>query len=330
MLSSRRIQPVSTPFRPDEVYRVPTPDGAAVALGRYHPRIPRRYVEPVILCHGLGNNRHALDLDERHSLARYLARAGFEAWVLELRGRGLSGSPLEATFDDQVQFDVATAIETVRSTGSQQVLWVGHSKGGLLIYAHLARFGSAPIRAAVTIGSPFTFALQPGLKLFVRRVAPLLTRAFLPTSQLGRLAPLGLPPGPITRYLVHDTNLELDIAKHALASIAADIPGGVARQFARWVRNGTFDGDDGFDYRNLSHVKVPFLLIAGTHDLLATPLAVARAREALGGPVKLVMAGSAHGFRGDYGHGDLLFGRHAPDEIYPVVETFLAAQASPV
>ncbi len=328
MLTSRRLQPPSTSFRPDEVYRVPTPDGAAVALGRYHPRVPRRFAEPVILCHGLGNNRHTLDLDERHSLARYLARAGFESWVLELRGRGLAGGPIDATFDDQAIHDVATALETVRSTGAREVLWVGHSKGGLLLYAHLARNGNAPIRAGVTLGAPFTLALQPGLKLFVRRVEPLLSRASLPTSQLGRLAPLGMPPGPITRYLVHDQNLELEVAKHALSSIAADIPGGVARQFARWVKSGNFDGEDGFDYRNLHHVKIPFLMIAGTHDLLAPPLAVARAREALGGPVKLVVAGSAHGFRGDYGHGDLLFGRHAPDEIYPVVESFLASQAT--
>ena len=137
MLPSRRLQPPQTSFRPDEVYRVPTPDGAAVALGRYHPRVPRRYAEPVILCHGLGNNRHTMDLDERHSLARYLARAGFESWVLELRGRGLAGGPIDATFDDQVIHDVATALETVRSTGSREVLWVGHSKGGQIGRAHV-------------------------------------------------------------------------------------------------------------------------------------------------------------------------------------------------
>lgn len=300
-----------------------------MALGRYHPREGRRFVEPVILCHGLGNNRFTMDLDERHSLARHLARAGFEAWVLELRGRGLAGVPIDATFDDQAIHDVTTALETVRSTGAGEVLWVGHSKGGLLLYAHLARFAGAPIRAGVTLGSPFTLALQPGLKLFLRRIQPLLTRGVLPTAQLGRLAPLGLPPGPITRYLVHDGNIDVEIAKLALSTIAADVPGGVARQFARWVKTGRFDGEDGLDYRALSHVQQPFLLVAGTHDLLAPPLAVARAREALGGPVKLVVAGSAHGFRGDYGHGDLLFGRHAPDEIYPLVENFLAKNATP-
>src|SRR5689334_4166748 len=78
-------------FQPDELYRSPTDDGSAIALGRYLPRERRRFQQPVVLCHGLGANRFALDFDERHSLARYLARRGFETWVLELRGRGLAG-----------------------------------------------------------------------------------------------------------------------------------------------------------------------------------------------------------------------------------------------
>ena len=83
---------LTLPFKPDELYRVPTDDGAAIALGRYHAREARRYAEPVILCHGLGANRFHMDFDEHYSLARYLARAGFETWVLELRGRGLAGA----------------------------------------------------------------------------------------------------------------------------------------------------------------------------------------------------------------------------------------------
>ncbi len=64
--------------------------------------------------------------------------------------------------------------------------------------------------------------------------------------------------------------------------------------------------------------------------LAGPPLAVARAKEHLGGPVKLVIAGRAHGFSEDYGHADLILGRRAPDEIFPLVETFLSAHASRV
>src|SRR3954470_18923706 len=86
------------PWTPDDVYRVPTPDGARIALGRYHARGERRFLTPVVLCHGLGANRYDLDFDEKYSLARFLARRGFETWVLELRGRGMAGKPLHTTF----------------------------------------------------------------------------------------------------------------------------------------------------------------------------------------------------------------------------------------
>jgi alpha-beta hydrolase superfamily lysophospholipase len=317
-------------FRPDELYRVPTDDGASIALGRYHPRGERRYAEPVILCHGLGANRFHLDFDERYSLARHLARAGFEAWVLELRGRGLAGPCGDFTFDDQAEHDVRCAVRTVLSTGAKEVLWVGHSKGGLTLYAHLARNPQAPVRAAAVLGSPFTFAVQPGLRLFIQRVEPLLRLKVLPTRRITSIAVLGAPPGPISRYMMLASNMEPEVIKRAMANVPADIAGGVGRQFARWISTNAFTSHDGsFDYRPpLAGVRIPFLLLAGSRDLLAPPMAVARAKEHLGGPVKLVVAGKAHGFAEDYGHADLVLGRRSPDEIFPLVETFLSAHAT--
>ena len=320
------------PFKPDELYRVPTDDGSAIALGRYHPRGPRRFEEPVILCHGLGANRFNMDFDERYSLSRYLARRGFETWVLELRGRGLAGPPQDATFDDQAEHDLRAAIRTVKSTGARAVTWVGHSKGGLALYAHLAMNPEAPVHAGVAIGSPFTFAVQPGLKTFIRTIEPLLRMKVIPIAKARALAPFGPPPGPLARYLMLAENMDPDIAKKSMWNMASDIPGGVGRQFARWILNGKFDSADGtHDYRKLmAGIRIPFLLVAGSRDLLAPPMSVARAQAALGGPVKMVIAGKAHGFAADYGHGDLILGRQAPDEVFPVVESFLAANSTPV
>ena len=53
-------------FAPDQLFRVGTDDGSAIALGRYHPRGEARFVEPVILGHSLGTNRFNLDFDERY------------------------------------------------------------------------------------------------------------------------------------------------------------------------------------------------------------------------------------------------------------------------
>jgi pimeloyl-ACP methyl ester carboxylesterase len=106
----------------------------------------------------------------------------------------------------------------------------------------------------------------------------------------------------------------------------------VGRQFARWIATGSFDSADGhFDYRaGMAAIRIPFLLVAGTKDLLAPPAAVRRAQAALGGPTELVLAGRAHGFTADYGHADLVLGRRAPEEIFPRVEGFLAAHSTAV
>lgn len=313
------------PFRPDEVYRVPTDDGSAIALGRYRPRGERRVEEPVILCHGLGANRFNLDYDERYSLARYLARRGYEAWVLELRGRGLAGPPVDATFDEQAQHDVRAAMRAALSASSaRRVFWVGHSKGGLLAFAHMGRNPDAPLAGVVALGSPVTFEFQPGLRRFIRSVAPLLSRKTLPTGSIAALSAYGLKSSVLVKYLVLEENMEPELLRLAGAHIAADVPGGVGRAFARWISSGRWDGEDGFDYRqHLDAVRVPVLLVAGNRDLLAPPDAVLRAANHLGGPVESVVLSRLNGYLADYGHGDLALGRRAPEEVFPIVERFL-------
>jgi predicted alpha/beta hydrolase len=318
--------------RPDELHRVPTEDGASIALSRYYPRQRRRFAEPVILCHGLGANRFNLDFDERYSVARFLAARGFETWVMELRGRGLAGPPVDATFDDQAQHDAGAALRTVLATGAKQVTWVGHSKGGMIAFAHLARNPSAPIRAIVGLGSPGTFGVQHGLRHFIRSIHPFLKLHVVPTGKLTALARLGAPPGPITRYMLNLDNMEEDVVRRSLANVPADVPGGVARQFARWIATGNFDSADGsFDYRRqMADIRTPVLFLAGAKDLLAPPAAIRVAQLALGGPTELVLASRAHGFCADYGHADLVLGRRAPEEVFPHLAGFLAAHSTPV
>ncbi len=316
-------------FKPDELYRVPTADGSAIALGRYHPRERRRWVEPVILGHSLGTNRFNLDFDERYSVARALARRGFETWVLELRGHGLAGHSAGATFDTDAQHDVAAALTAVTSTGPGGVMWVGHSRGGLLAYAHLALNPLAPIRAIATLGSPLTFDVQPGVQRFLAALGPSLRLPTLPLG-LAKAWPLGLPPDPIGKYLLRADNMDPVVIRQAIAHVSAHVPGGVGRQFARWVRTGAFDSETGFDYRaGMKAIHAPVLAIAGARDFLAPPAAAHLVKGLVSGPVELITVGLAEGFSTDYGHGDLVLGLRAPDEVVPRLAEFLARHATP-
>jgi pimeloyl-ACP methyl ester carboxylesterase len=151
----------------------------------------------------------------------------------------------------------------------------------------------------------------------------------LPLSRAASLAFLG-GAGAMGRFMMLRENVDPAVTRRLVANAAADVPGGVARAFARWIAQGRWDGEDGFDYgAALSAVRAPVLLIAGSKDALAPPSAVSPAQELLGGPSELIVAGRAHGFGADYGHADLPLGRRSPEEIFPRVGRFLSARATP-
>src|SRR5438270_13651967 len=70
------------PRYPDEIHFATTSDGWRIAILRYKPAAdaPRRQ-EPVLLVHGIAANRYNFDLGDDRSLARHLAREGFDTWV---------------------------------------------------------------------------------------------------------------------------------------------------------------------------------------------------------------------------------------------------------
>src|SRR5262249_6020681 len=149
---------------------------------------------------------------------------------------------------EEAEHDVGAALRAVLSTGAREVLWVGHSKGGLLLLAHLARFPQAPVRAGVLLGTPFTFALPPALARHLPRLAPLLSRPSVPVLALAR--PVAVGGRALSSFLCHEANVDPGVWRRALAAMAADVPGGVARQLAAWVEEERFTSADGaFDYR---------------------------------------------------------------------------------
>ena len=318
----------------DDRYELETADGFGVGLYRYRRPPDAGATErlPVLLCHGLGANRHNLDLTDGSSLARAIQSAGFDTFVVELRsGRRSSWRGHAWTFDDLWRFDVDVAIRRILElTGAPQVHWVGYSMGGMLGYAYLQE-GSQPdtVASFVAIGAPATFAhgrrfrlllwlswlveWMPGIA--VERVA----RAF------AVLAPV-LPSWAMS-VMYHPDNADPALRRVTMGNLIADIPRPLVRQLRAWVgRGGRFGAPDGaIDYlAGLSRVTTPSLLVAGSRDMLAPPESVKAAYEASGAECKRfrVMArvdGEGH----HYGHADLCTGRHAPTELFPLVTRWL-------
>jgi pimeloyl-ACP methyl ester carboxylesterase len=313
-----------------------TTDGWALSLHRYLPAA-RSQKRPLILCHGLGANRFNLDFDADYSLARFLRARGFDVFVLELRGCGLSRwmkpkgrrRPPAWNFDDMVRHDVPAAIARVRAlTGASQVDWVGHSLGGMIMYAALSGEVASEVGALVAIGSPACFSQHRWLKPIARMHAltrlapaaagPAIVRWISPLS--GRFAMPGLA------MLANQRNMSGPVVRRALYNLVGPAPWRVLAQLAGFVRAGVMRSADGRnDYdAGFAHITTPALLIAGAADWLAPEYAVRYFFDRIASARKqLVVCGRAQGYSADYGHGDLVLGENAPQEIFPLVAEFL-------
>jgi pimeloyl-ACP methyl ester carboxylesterase len=330
---------------PDELHWAKTADGWRVQVRRYLPRGGGpRFREPVILCHGLGANHYNVDWDPPYGIAQYLAEQGRDCWVISLRGHDGSDRPTRRNglrwgfgFDAFLEQDVPAAIDLVLAkTGAERMQWVGHSMGGMLAYA----LGGTPFEAklaggVVAVGSPPTFTGgRRDLRLLTSLGVLLAGRTRVPQRWATRvIAPFtGYFDPPFSEIAVAPKSMEGAIVRRMQAWAFEDISAGVTRQFRDWVHNDAFRSlDRRVDYRErMAAYSVPVLVVGGTHDKMAPPSCIESAGRWLGSADKtVVILGKAHGSPVDYGHGDLLLGKAAPAEVYPLVEAWLRDRATP-
>lgn len=315
----------------DEIHFATTSDGWRLALHRYACHAPSHARQPVVLCHGVANNRHAFDLDEQHSLARFLQSQGWDVWILELRGSGMSSKPnLLGRFrwgwsvDAHVLRDLPAALDKVRTvTRAPAVHWVGHGLGGLLGLIHAQTEGALHLRSLTLMGaSPFTehegwYAHVPGLVSLV---------TWLPHMPVGNLARFAAPFGfgIAAPFLTHNgANVPGKTVRRALSSSVENISSGVARQMTAWIGEpGLSSTEGGTDFlAGLTHVRTPLLTVAGARDRLARAEGCRQVTE--------TVASSHRRLRvlEDYGHADLLIGESARLEVFPIVGEWLEQRA---
>ncbi len=322
------------PIQDDGIVRAETRDGWRLALGMRLPRGPELR-PPVLLVHGLSANRWTMDAGvESFSLAAHLARAGFRTFSLDLRGHGDSRHPprraQDWSFDQYVEEDVPAALEAIRrDTGDEQVLWVGHSLGAV---TGLVSCQLHPERIAgiVAIAGPMSFDVD-GL------VARYLGWGFLVDGRFNRtlarmLAPYaGLTHPAAGELAINGRNVDRPVLQRLLANGIEDVPEQVFFQLADWVkRDACRSADRSRDYRaGLAGCRQPALFLAAPRDHLAPPEVVRRSFDLWGGEKTFVEFGSDGGYSADYGHTDLLVGKRAPQEVFPVVTEWLVARAHP-
>jgi len=323
----------------DESHRVETHDGAHVALHRYLPQGPRRG-NPVILCHGIACNRFFWDISPERSFAKALAAVGRDVWVIEMRGHGQSHrvdplKPWQALsvrwdFDHYVQGDLPAAIAYVRKTaGTKKVDWIGHSMGGMVMYAYLGTTPGEDVGNVVTLGSPtfldnrfWAWRLATAISLPMQMVPhwPIRVGAWAASGVVLALHPIL----PLPIYA--SKNMSARDAARLFHNVLDDISGGEVALGLQFIRNKGFLSRDGkVSYADaMREIRHPFLVAAGAKDYLVMPRDVRAAFERLGTKDKqLVVFSKKNGHSHDYGHADLVLGRNVRTEVLPVVMKWL-------
>lgn len=326
---------------PETFYSM-TEDGWQLALHRFLPRgAPRRH--PVLMVHGIAANRLHFDLDERYSFARAARHRGFDVYVLELRGHGLSCAPggkdralFQWGFSDHAERDLPTAVSTVlERTGASALHGVGHSMGGMLFYS-IGVDGPAELRSITTVGAPLISQLVLGAreKRLLQLASSLTPAANLtPTSQ--RRVPLRRMAGAAGRFvplsarladgmLLNAENCDPQVVGRMAREAIDDIPLKLISEITTQMR--AFNNPSGpYAYEaRMAGIRAPVMAVGGAADRIAPQASVAAAVSRLTSPdVRFREMGIRHGDRADYGHVDLLVGRNAPDEVYPLLLDFL-------
>jgi len=315
------------------VHYCQTADGWRIALHRHQGK-GRKH--PVLLVHGLASNYANMDFPIKDlSLARYLSRNGFDAWIVDLRGSGLSKKALfkrfKWYFEDYLHKDIPAAVEKVlKETQSDKFHWVGHSLGGLLAFPYMQTLNKHDlVQSLITIASPVTTANRPGYFKHTGRLDGFLkVMPRLPYKTLSKFASyfadsiLGLKD----QVLFSKENMTREILTTIFRNAVESVPSSLILQIHDWLRHNYFGSRDRkVDYsQGMDMITAPILMIAGTIDTF-TPMADMRLafRKFRKAKKSLLVFGKSRGHRHDYGHVDLILGKNAPKEVFPHILKWL-------
>ncbi|VVA95192.1 unnamed protein product [Arabis nemorensis] len=387
----------------DELHFVPVPNSDwRTALWRYlpSPKAPKRK-HPLFLLSGIATNAFTYDLSPEFSFARFMSGLGFDTWILELRGAGLSSLNVDKDlgssndkqrivsdllenlinvserlenvldggfkvlglkdrlstrvedfkqrleliphynwdFDNYLEEDIPSAMEYVRTQTKPKdgkLLAIGHSMGGILLYALLSKCGlegiDSGLASVTTLAATLDYSSSRTLLKYllpVKDPAQAINLGALPIdTMLEMIHPLMCRPPYALSWLTTNISapqmMEPEVIEKLVLNTLCTVPVKLLLQLSTAVDNGGLrDRTGNFCYKDhISKTNVPILALAGDWDIICPP-------DAVYDTVKLIpehlatfkVVGSPGGPH--YGHQDLISGRTAKPEVYPLIVRFL-------
>lgn len=320
-----------------------TEDGWKLGIRRVRAKNPDPGKLPVVLCHGLGLNGTFWTITDNH-LAAQLSANGYDVYICDLRGSGASqqvgpiglvNAGLRQTpflevgegnwcVDDLVKYDVPAILAYVRSeTGQDRVNWVGHSLGGMLMFAYLETSSEAwRIANFVGMGSTVVQNTHPQKKMLGANRS---IRKMLTVVSTGRIARPLMWYRPsflkkVDGFYYTAENVEKQTIDRFYGYTLENPGRGALYQLDPYLEHGRFlSFDRSFDYAtNLPKVTTPMLMVAGEGDILSDMPSTLTTFDGVTSPDKTLMrVGKQNGHADDYGHCDLVWSRYAPVEVFP-------------
>lgn len=309
--------------------RVRTSDDVTLCVERIAPSGPCRGA--VILCHGLAANGLVFDLPGR-SLARYLAEHGMECFIPDLRGARYSGAPSGGwNLDDYLEQDLPALMQLVREQAlSEKIHWVGHSMGGILCLMYGSERPETRLSRVVTVASSLDYRTGQSVFRQLKHALPLLSPLqTLPFSQFAKLSAMVSDYVQLTaeRINFYRPNIEADVVRAILQDGFGPLPTRLLRDLASTFNEGGFARRGGLlRYDELwPRYRFPTLLLVATQDPQCNIGAVDETARLIGHIDELEVrpVGRRYGQREDYGHFDLILGRNAKDETWPMILDWL-------
>ncbi len=328
-----------------QLHEVTTKDGMNLIMTHKTPAA-RQPIAPVILVHGLGQNRYSWTLSKR-SLENFLVDQGFETFNVELRGHGLSranGCEYPSHFETYLFYDMPAIFDAVRTiTEGRKAFYIGHSLGGTISYCVGAQFQDA-LLGIVSIAGPFSMGkgnlllrLLAKTAVMLDKIAPL--RLLHPETfyidLVGVVATYSLfwvdnRFNRIPLQVWWPGSIERDILLERIEKGFDRTSINVVWLLVQWASSGTFHSSDGVTtYEDhIADLNIPILFVAGDKDYAVPEAAIREAYDKAGSTDKTLKV-FGNEFSGlHWGHCDLICGRHAPRIVWPYLLEWMQQRVS--
>lgn len=280
-----------------EVSWIVTEDNAEIAVNRIRPNQSNSDAIPVVLVHGTYSKRNFWVSPKGIGIGPFLAEAGFDVWIPELRGHGLSpkgDSFSRITAEEQIRYDLPAVQQYIYDKNEGGQSWIGHSFGGVYILSALSAkwLDQDIMRNLITFGSQISlgesFLKIPGVAWICSKIIERI--GYFPAPRLGL--------GP-----------EIESAAATVEMI------GWKKFMGKWTNSEGFCYWDG-----MAGIHIPFYAFAGAADK-SDPVEGCRILfDSVGSKNKtFTILGKKNGFLIDYDHTGMIVSKEAQKEIWPMV-----------